>query len=407
MREKGSFIHLLGLGIMAKLFIDTAGQMFNPFLAVIAGGAGIGIVAMGRIVALSKFVGILAPSIGHLADRFGYRMILRLCLVMAGLGLIFSVLTENILIFTLSLALSGIGIASFTPTLHAYMSTMLSYKKRAKGIATLEYSFALAGIFGLSLTGVLIEHISWKAPFFFMGAGLLFCSFTFLTFPVVDRTVLQDGKAHKDKKSISKRLFDFFDLGKHRRSAWGAILLSGLSCFSMLHIIMVFGVWLQQDFGLGPIELGKVALLLGIFDLVSCIAVAMFSDRIGKWKSVFYGVCGTVIAYGIFPFMAGSLVSSILVLVLIRISFEFTIVSNFSLLSEQVPSQRGKIMGLGAASGMLGTGLAGITGPVALLKYGVWGLGPFSLAVGLVTLLLMLFVIEDYHLEAAAKVLEP
>lgn len=395
MKKNEGLVYLLGMGIMAKIFIDMAVQMFNPFMAVIALGVGLSIVQMGQVVALSKFVGLLAPVLGHLADRWGYRFILRFCLLLAGFGFIGAVSFESIPLFIIALVLAGVGVTSFTPCLHAYLSNMLPYNKRAKGIATLEYSYALAGIFGLFLMGVLIENISWKAPFYLIGAGLIFSSFLFLTLPLVKRSGQETVGKSLEKKSLWTRFLGFIDLGDKRLSAWGNIFLSGLLCFSMLHILMVYGVWLQNDFDLSPIALGKVALLFGVFSLIGCTAVAHLTDKIGKRRSVISGMVVTFLFYGILPFASTQLLTSLIVLVIIHLGFEFSIVSNFSLLSEQVPSQRGKIMGMGAASGMLGTGLAGLTAPVAYLEYGVWGLGPVSMMGSLIGLLLLIFIIRE------------
>jgi len=44
--------YLLIMGISAKLLIDTTIQLFNPFLTMIAAGAGISAVTLGGIIAL-------------------------------------------------------------------------------------------------------------------------------------------------------------------------------------------------------------------------------------------------------------------------------------------------------------------------------------------------------------------
>ena len=55
-------------------------------------------------------------------------------------------------------------------------------------------------------------------------------------------------------------------------------------------------------------------------------------------------------------------------------------------------------MSLGMTAGLLGATVAGLTGPSAYLRLGVWGLGPVSLAASVVSLLLLVgFVRERPH----------
>ena len=124
--------------------------------------------------------------------------------------------------------------------------------------------------------------------------------------------------------------------------------------------------------------------------------MSVFVDRIGKRRSVMFGVLIMIIGFIFFPFLNRGLILAVVAIIIPRIGFEFAIVSNFSLLSEQVPEKRGQIMGLGATFAYLGTSVAGLTGPVIYMKFGVWGLGPVSLAAALAALFLLVFVIREH-----------
>ena len=81
-----SFRRLIGTSIAAKLLIDTQTQIFSPFLPIIAAGLGVDVVTMGRLLGLRNAVGMLAPFFGTLADRRGYRLVIRLGLLFTALG---------------------------------------------------------------------------------------------------------------------------------------------------------------------------------------------------------------------------------------------------------------------------------------------------------------------------------
>ncbi|MFW6289177.1 MAG: hypothetical protein ACOC2Q_05295, partial [Spirochaetota bacterium] len=112
-------------------------------------------------------------------------------------------------------------------------------------------------------------------------------------------------------------------------------------------------------------------------------------------RSVVIGVIGMVVGYAVLPFLNRSLSLAVLSIAIPRVSFEFAVVSNFPLLSEQVPQARGKVMSLAMTAGLLGATLAGLTGPAAYLQFGVWGLGPVSCAVALTSLVLLVSLVRE------------
>ncbi len=381
--------YLIGLGLAAKIVVDTTVQLFNPFLTIIASGIGISAIAMGRLVALRGMMGLASPVFGTLADRIGYRSVMRLALFIGGCGMILAALSESVLLFALAMVFTGLGQSGYTPNLHAYLSSKLPYEKRARGLGIVEYAWALAGILGLFFTGFLIEAYGWKAPFFLLGGALIAFSFLLGTLP------RGEGRRVPDAGSGRVSFREFFTLGEHNRSAWATIIINALNFFAITHILIIHGGWLEKEYGLGAASLGKVALFLGIFDWIASIIVSIAVDAIGKKRSVGIGIAGTLIGYLIFPFLNRSLPLALVALAIPRSFFEFATVSNFPLMSEQSPLHRGKVLSLSMTFGLIGSTLASATGPWAYIRFGVWGLGPVSLAAALGSMLLLLFVVKE------------
>ena len=407
--HRRAFIHrlpfLILMGGSAKLLVDTSVQFFNPFLVVIAGGVGIGTVAMGRIIAMRSLTGLIAPVLGNLADRIGHRTVMRASLFTLGIAMIVAPLRGGIAVFAIAVVLTGVGQSGYTPNLHAYLSERLPYEKRAMGLGIIEYSWALAGIVGLFASGYLIETFSWKAPFYLLGALLVFMSVVFSALPDAEGAPAPKPCGRVGLRvSISERFAGFFHLGPHARSAWAAIAVTGLNMFAMMHVMIIHGGWLQSEYGLTPSRLGMVALILGLCDLGASVSVSLFVDRIGKLRSVTLGLVGMVIGFALMPVLNLSLTLAIASIAIPRLSFEFAVVSSFPLLSEQTPRARGKVMSLGMTAGLIGASLAALTGPDAYLRFGVWGLGPVSLALSAVSLaLIVLFVRERPHYTEPAE----
>ena len=78
--------------------------------------------------------------------------------------------------------------------------------------------------------------------------------------------------------------------------------------------------------------------------------------------------------------------------------FEFGSVSQISLLSEQVPEQRGKMMSLGSAFVMVSGALANITGPWLYVSYGVTGLCIVSAIALVASLVVLAAFVSEPHL---------
>jgi predicted MFS family arabinose efflux permease len=282
---------------------------------------------------------------------------------------------------------------------------------RSRALGIVEYSWAMAGIIGLFAIGRLIERFSWREPLFVVAGCLLIAAAALQTLPPDRpqrrRSERRPGEPTSDTPwlgrkhviaDIGARLRDFINLGEHWPSALSAVCVTALNFFAAFHVMIIHGGWLEQEYGLGAAQLGNVAVLLGAADWTASITVSLAGDRIGKRRSVIIGVAGMIVCFAFLPFLDVSLPAALVSIVLPRFFFEFATVSNFPLISEQLPEQRGKVLALSISGGLVGTTVAASTGPVAYFSYGVWGLGPISAASAVLSLALLLsFVRERPH----------
>lgn len=382
-RELTGFRQILAACITTRLAVDTATQLFNSFLQTIALGMALDIILLGRLVSLRSAMGLTAPLFGSAADRYGYRRVMRLALLISAGGMFLLGSDAGFWTVPLGMIVLGLGLSGFVPTLQAYISAQLPFEKRARGIGVLEYSWALAGIVGLSLMGLLFERVGWQAPFFVLGVAMLGGWVLFGLLPATPEMPGGEPASPVPARqtvaiSLPRRALAFFDLGPNRRSAYAVITASVLFFFSQFHVIIAHGAWLQTEYGLSPSGLGLVALFQGLADLCGSVLVSLITDRVGKKRAVQGGMLGAALVYAALPFVNVGLIPAVTALVLMRFTFEFGIVSNITLTSEQAPDRRGKVMSLAAAIGLLGATLTGFTGPWMYANFGVWGLGPLA-----------------------------
>lgn len=387
---------LIGIGLITRLLTDTGIQIFFPFLPTIAAGLNVSTIAMGRLVSLRSSTGLLAPLFGMLADRKGYRFTMRLGLLTGAVGYGLIAISSNLWMAAIGMLLAGVGTFSFVPTIQAYLSMKLPYNRRARGLGILEYAWALSGILGLYLVGLLIEATSWRMPLYIVSAGLLIAAVLYNWLPATEVKRDVDAKLTTQLSLPSwSQIRAFFDLGENGRSAWASLFSQGFIMFSAMHLFINYGSWLKNDYQFTPSQLGQIALILGIADLSASVIVSMFTDRFGKRRSVLWGTSIGTIGFAVLPFMNSGVETAVIGLLIVRFAFEFSVVSNLAVMSEQVPTQRGKMMTLSAATALLGSTLAGFTGPLAYAKIGLWGLGIIpAITLGITVVMILYFVKE-------------
>ncbi|MCB0109594.1 MAG: MFS transporter, partial [Caldilineaceae bacterium] len=346
--------------------------------------------------------GLIAPLIGSLADQQGYRRVMRLMLVAIIVGLLLVAGSPTIAVALGGFMIMGIGLSGFVPTLHAYLSSRLPYHKRARGLGMLEYSWALAGIVGLYTMGQLIALTNWRVPLFVLAAGLSVMWFVLGALPAARRKPTQHGiKAAGSPTAASTlpawptRFGRFFRLGERARSAYSAIAAGTLLFFAGMQLFVAHGAWLNFEYNLGAAALGTVALVLGCFDLSASVSVSLFTDRIGKLRSVLLGVSGVFLGYLFMPFLNGSLLGAMVGIIITRTAFEFGIVSHISLISEQIPEQRGKLMSMSAAFVLLGGTAATWLGPWLYATHGVQALSWTGMAAAATAFVLLMTRVDE------------
>jgi len=375
-----SYPLLMTLSVLTRLLINTASQLFNPFLPILAAGLGTNVVTLGQMLGLYNATALCSPLFGNLADRWGYRATMRLELLIGIGGLLLVGSAQSLSMAMIGLLILGLGFFAFVPTLRAYLAELLPYHRRTRGFGILEYSWALSGIVGLYLMGQLIARFGWRAPFFVLAGGLVICWVLYAELPPAPHTAVASSP---QTLGWRQRLTAFFRLESNQRSTWAAISGGAFANFGLLHIATAYGAWLVDRYGLSAQQLGTVALLIGCADLCGSFSASMVADRVGKLRSVVAGWSGALVVALALPWLDRNVVWAVALLILLRATSEYSIISHIALISGQSTTQRGKVMTLAFAIGRLGGTLASFSGPPAYTSFGLWGLGPVAaLALG-------------------------
>jgi len=395
---------LLALGLASRVLIDTTTQIFPAYLSFFAEGLGIDLVAMGRIASLRSFSSLLAPVLCGLAVVLGQRRLLRTSLLIGAVATLGVGLSPGPLSAAFAMLTLGASIATFVATLQGYLSDRLPYQRRARGLATIELSWALAGLLGVSLVGLVMEHASWRLPFLGLGLGLLLPWLGLGRLPRDPPAEVAAGsRAARTVQALADSVRALGALLAHPRRSHAPIAVTGLVFFAVLNVLMIYGAWLHDAHGLSPSALGLAALALALADLAGSLGVRWLADRVGKRRVVLAGSLGVLGVSLALPLGAHGLVPALLIIAALRLCFEISVVANLALVSEALPQQRPQALSLSLAAGLLGAGLAGLSGPWCYARWGVVSLAPISSVTALAAVLVVWrFVVEPPAASPAA-----
>ena len=347
----------LALFAFIRTIFNTAYRMAYPFLGVFARALGVDLATMSLALSIRSLSGILVPFIAPIADNRGRRfgMLLGIGFFTLSLGLV--VFFPTFPALAAAMFFSTLGKFIFDPAMQAHLGDSVSYEKRGRAIAITELGWSLAFVAGVPLAGFLIARFGWIAPFPLLAIlGLL-------TFVILTRTLPKDGTP-AGQPAAAKLNF---------RAVFGSIpAMAGLSITLWATIgnelvNLIFGVWLEDSFGLQIAALGASAAVIGLSEVGGEGLVGLLSDKLGKERSVGYGLVLSALAALLLPIVGQTTLGALIGLFLFYITFEFTFVTSISMMTEIMPKARATLMAFNVATFSIGRGIGA---PLGTFLYG-------------------------------------
>ena len=155
--------------VICRLVLNTARRFTYPFAPVLSRELGVPLTSITSLIAVNWATSLLGIFFGPLADRFGYRKMMVLGLVMLAVGMFAGGLFPFYGVILITLFLAGLGKIVFDPAVQAYVSERVPYKRRATAIGFLEISWAGSTLLGIPLIALLIDNVGWRSPVFCHG----------------------------------------------------------------------------------------------------------------------------------------------------------------------------------------------------------------------------------------------
>jgi predicted MFS family arabinose efflux permease len=369
--------------LLGRLVFNTAFRVVYPLLPVLAGGFEVGLGTASLLVTVQVAANLLSPLGGLLSDARGERFTMIVGLLIFCCGAAICALTTAFGLFLVGYGLVGLATALYMPAVHAYASARSDYSQRGRVLGTLELSWALAALIGVSgLTQLIGMYGSWAPAFWALFVvGLVMLGLT-LTLPN------SAAHHHSGAETARRGLLS-------RGDVWAALSLIFFQLLAAELIFVVYASWLEGDFGASTEQVGLIFGLLGFVELAGSISATLFTDRIGKLRAVVLGFLAAAVFQALLPLSAGYWGLFLLLFLLFGLSFEFAIVSTFPLVSGLASRGRGTLLALMVVASGLGRLVGSLAGPLLFVGLGFWSNGLLAGVLALVGALICLGLVRE------------
>lgn len=373
----------LGLFTLARTVMNTSYRMVYPFLSTFQNGLGMSLGSFSLLLTLRSLTGLIGPLAAPLADWRGRKLSMLLGVGTFTTGALLVTLWPGNVTFSIAVLLMAFSYMVFLPAVQAYIGDRVPYHRRGRAMGLTELSWSLAFIIGVPFVGWLLGRSgSWLAPY------PLFAVLGILVLVALAYIIPGDHAAHAQSSAALNRS----GLRQVLRVPAVPIGLGMAMAMTAANetVNLVFGLWLENSFGLKLAALGAAAAVIGVAEMGGEGFSAWLVDRLGKEWSVRAGLLLNSLAAVGLIFSGGAVWSALLGLFLFYLSFEFTIVSALPLMSEALPTLRATVMASTIASFSLGRALGAVVAP---FLYTHWSF-PVNAAIAVVFNLVAIFLLS-------------
>ena len=364
-------------------------RMTYPFLPAIARGLDVSLVSVAQLIALRSFAGFLSPLFSPLSERFGRRLILALSMVVFSIGCLIVFLWPVYWILGVALVITGVSKVVYDPAMQSYLGDVVPYEKRGKAIGITESSWAGALLVGAPLIGLVIARQGWHAPFFWLAVLGVAAA-------VLLWQLLPPARVHATRAADLKGMLAVM---RQHSVIWAVGLYVLFAMIAQELLLIVYGDWMEQSYGLALTNLGLASAVIGGAEIIGELTAGWSVDRFGKRRVVI--TMGLLLAgvYFLIPYASVSLAAALAILFIFFFLFEVTFVGSMPLMTEVVPTARSVVLSVAFASAGLGRMIGALLGPVIWQAFGLHG----NTFVGALLTLLAILVLARWVHEPQAE----
>ena len=345
--------------MLLRVILNTMHRMIYPFITIFARGLGVELSTLSQIVATRNFVGMFGPAFAPIADKRGRKFAMLLGISFFTVGMLMVALYPSLLTFGLALLLALLGKYLFDPAMQAYFGDRIPYERRGTALAITEAAWGLSFIAGIPLMGYLIATYGWNAPFpLLTGLGVLMFAVIVWMIP---RAPLSQPVTDS-RKNFRAVLTNIPALAGISIAVWAS---AGNELVNL-----IFGVWLEDSFGLKIAALAGASAVIGLSEISGEGLVALTTDRLGKPRALMLGLSGNALAALLLPIVGRTEIGALIGLFLFYITFEYIMVSHIPMMTELVPEARATLLSFNLTGHSLGRMIGALLAAFIYQRFG-------------------------------------
>jgi MFS transporter, DHA1 family, inner membrane transport protein len=342
----------------ARMSSNACYRFVGPFIATIARGLDVELADIGVAIAVSEMFGLASPVIGHVVDRLGARRAIAVGMTSGIAGACLAAGSQSVAMLAIALVLIGQGNTTFYLGIGSWIAHHVPYERRGRVIGLIEVSWAFGLLIGVSTMGLVTAATNWRVGYLSGAAAMVV-----MTIVVVGRIEAQTPE---------HRIAAATRVAGHLISRGWLVLLSGFALTAASHsLVVTFGSWLEDEFGLTPAGLSAVTFVLGAGELIATLGVARYTDFWGKRRSVAVGAALMIPASAGLVLLHHHLVLGVCLLTIAVLGFEFSVVSAISLGATLVPGSPARGLGLLVGVDTLGRALMSVPATRFYTSHGI------------------------------------
>jgi len=346
--------------VVLRTIFNTMHRMVYPFLGTFARGLGVDITALSFALTGRSLAGAFVPFIASVSDQRGRRFGMLAGIALFTFGIALVAIWPSLWTLTAALILALLGKYLFDPAMQAYFSDRIPYQQRGLALAVTEFGWSLSFIIGIPVMGFLIARFGWSAPFPVLTVlGLLMFAIIWWMAP------------RRDSIHVPARdPWVNFGVVLHNVPALAGISIALWASAGNELVNLIFGVWLEDSFGLQIAALAGASAVIGFSELGGEGLVALLTDRIGKPRALTFGLSANAVTAVLLPFIGRTEIGALIGLFLFYITFEYVLVSHVPMMTELVPSARATVMAFNVTGHSLGRAIGALLAPFIYRQFG-------------------------------------
>ncbi|WP_160723480.1 MFS transporter [Bacillus sp. USDA818B3_A] len=369
---------------LISFFVGTSQFGIVGMLDKIANSVGVSVATAGQLVtafALANAIG--TPIIMIAIAKMNQRKQLLLALAIIIIGIISTITLPGFGLLMVARVVLGIGTGMFIVTAYDLAAKLAPPGKQGGAMANISMGFSSSLVFGVPIGRIIAASYDWKTIFWIIGIFCLLAVFA------VARTIpdMEGGGA----VSLGQRLA----LLKNPRLA--VTLCVTLFVFTGFSIIDTYITPYLTTVIPPKIEISLILFAMGIASVVGSKTGGLFADRIGAFRTLMGSMFIQALAMVLLSFGSGSLVVTIILLMLWEIAcWTFGAVQNFNLVS-LAPESSGIVLSLNSSFVQLGFAAGAGIGGIAVGGFSIMVITWISAASVVCAAILFIFARSFSH----------